>query len=218
MRFPSGLLLAALLAGGAAVLDVPVVASAHATTVAPLNVDQMTDAADLIVRGVVQDVWTDLDDSGAVVTYASVQVSESLKGYADAGDVLTVESPGGAYGGGVANVELAARYSPGEEVFLFVVEKRFGTSFGTVGMYLGKYSIKQDPLTGRPMVVRFTVPYTRPFDARFIPNPPAAERVTVDMLRAQVAARVAVGWDGKPIPGADPAHLRKINKLQPGVR
>ena len=56
------------------------------------------------------------------------------------------------------------------------------------------------------------------YDARFIPNPPASERLDVSTLQARVRARVAAGWDGKAIPGADPAHLRQINHLQPGVR
>jgi hypothetical protein len=217
MRVLSRLVLAAALAVGAGVAGVQF-PEAQATTLAPLSVEQMTDAADLIVRGTVLDVHTDLDDSGYVFTYATVRVDESIKGYAAAGDVLTVESPGGVYDGAVANTESAARYSRDEEVFLFVTEKRHGTAFGTVGLYLGKYTVKQNPLDGTPMVVRFTVPYTQTFDARFVPNPPAAERVSVDALRARVAARIEAGWDGAPIPGVSAERLRKINKLQPGVR
>jgi hypothetical protein len=217
MRVLSRLVLASALAVGAGAAGVQL-PEAQATTLAPLSVEQMTDAADLIVRGTVLDVHTDLDESGYVFTYATVRVEESIKGYAAAGDVLTVESPGGVYDGAVANTESAARYSKDEEVFLFVTEKRHGTAFGTIGLYLGKYTVKQNPVDGAPMVVRFTVPYTQAFDARFVPNPPAAERVSVEALRSRVNARIDAGWDGAPIPGVSSERLHKINKLQPGVR
>jgi hypothetical protein len=218
MRVLSRFALAVVLVTGVAVVSGPMWAPAHATTLAPLTVEQLTDASDLIVRGTVLEVHADLDENGYVFTYATVRVTESVKGYAAVGDVLTVESPGGVYEGGVANTELAARYSVEEDVVLFVTEKRHGTAFGTVGLYLGKYTVKQDPSTGRPMVLQFTVPYTRSYDARFLPNPPVAERVTLEALRGQVHARLALGWDGKPIPGVSADKLRSINKLQPGVR
>jgi hypothetical protein len=133
-------------------------------------------------------------------------------------DYVTVETPGGVMDGSVADVPLAARYSEGEDVLVFLDEKRHGTAFGTVGMYLGKYTIKPNPADGAPMVVRFTVPWHQTFDARFVPNPPKAERQSLQMLEDGVRARVSLGWDGQPIPGASTAHLREINHLQPGVR
>lgn len=193
-------------------------APAWATSLAPLTVDQMTDASDLIVRGTVETVWTDVDDAGHVYTYATVQVSGSLKGSADAGDIVTVETPGGEYGGVIVEAALAARYSPDEEVVLFLNEKRHGTAYGSVGMYLGKYTVKVNPDDGRDMVVRFTAPWTQPFDARFVPNPPKAERVSLRAFEDGVRARVQTGWDGRPIPGIAGERLGQINRLQPGVR
>ena len=54
--------------------------------------------------------------------------------------------------------------------------------------------------------------------ARFIPVPPVDQRVTLGTLESRVRARIALGWDGKPIPGASNEHLRAINTVQPGVR
>ena len=85
-------------------------------------------------------------------------------------------------------------------------------------MYGGKYTVRINPVDGSEMVVHFSLPYTRVYDARFIPNPPVDQRVALAALESDVRARVALGWDGQPIPGAAPAHLRAINKLQAGVQ
>jgi hypothetical protein len=217
MRLLSRLALALVLAGGA-VVALPMTAPAHATTLALLTPDQMTDASDLVVRGTVVDTWSEYDTNSHVVTYATVQVTEGYKGTVAAGDFVTVETPGGVVGDVVGVVEGAARYDKGEDVFLFLAEKRFGTSYGTVGMWLGKFTVKPNPTDGRDMLVRFTVPWGQRFDARFVPSPPAAQRVAVSDFGASVRARVALGWDGAPIPGISNAKLRQINKLQPGVR
>jgi hypothetical protein len=217
MRLLSRIALSLVLVGGVAVAP-PAVERAHATTLALLTPDQMTDASDLIVRGTVVDTWSEFDTNSHVVTYATVQVSDAYKGTAAPGDFVTVETPGGVVGDVLGVVEGAARYDKGEDVFLFLTEKRFGTSYGTVGMWLGKFTVKPNPLDGRDMLVRFTVPWGQRFDARFVPNPPAAQRVAVLDFAANVRARVALGWDGAPIPGISNAKLRQINKLQPGVR
>ena len=53
-----------------------------------------------------------------------------------------------------------------------------------------------------------------PYDARFLPHPPASERVYLDDLRAQVDARLAVGWQGEEIPGADRVKLESVNTFE----
>ena len=79
-------------------------------------------------------------------------------------------------------------------------------------------TVRIDPQSGQEMLVRLTVRQDRWYDHNFIPNPPAAERVYVPDLETQVRARVALGWDGQPVPGASEARLREINRLQPGVK
>ncbi len=208
----------ALALTGSALVAMPALVPASATTLALLSLDQMTDASDLVVRGTVLDTWTDLDPNGNVVSFANIRVAEGMKGAVAAGDFLTVETPGGDLDGTLAVVEGAARYDKDEEVVLFLAEKRFGTSYGTVGLWLGKFTVKPNPRDGQDMVVRFTVPWGQRYDARFLPNPPADQRMSVAQLAQNVRSRVALGWDGKAIPGVSATKLRSINKLQPGVR
>ncbi|MBM4392587.1 MAG: hypothetical protein FJ090_15810 [Deltaproteobacteria bacterium] len=194
-------------------------APAGATSLAPLTVDQMVDASDLVVIGKVLSVEAEATPGGRVYTYVEIEIERGLKGLAEAGDYLRLEAPGGVTAAGeFTDVSLAPRFSEGERALLFLAEKRFGTLYGTVGMSLGKYTIKQDPATGHDMVVRFTVPYTQAFDARFVPNPPANDRVSLDAMLSAVEARVELGWDGAPIPGIAADKLRAINKLQAGVK
>lgn len=194
------------------------VPDASATTIAPLSVEQMTDASDAIVRASVEDQWTDLDEEGRITTYVNIHVTEVVKGDLEADDYMTIETHGGILGDAISPVHMAARYSADEEVVLFLCEKRFGTSWGTVGLALGKYTVRVNPQDGAEMVVNFNPPWTVDYDARFIPNPPLAERVSLRSFEDRIRARVDLGWDGNPIPGVAPAHLRAINKLQPGVR
>jgi hypothetical protein len=201
-----------------AALSVAIVAPAHATTVAPLTLDQMTDASDLVVRGTVDSTWVDEDEKGFIWTRALVRIDETMKGAADVGDYVTVESAGGTFGDRFADVSGAARYSVGEEAVLFLSDKPAKSVYGTVGMSLGKYTIRPAPLDGTPLVVRFAPSYSKPYDARFIPVPPADKRVTLDTMERLVRARVDLGWDGQPIPGISAERLRTINRIQPGVR
>ncbi len=53
---------------------------AGATSLATLSTEQLTDAADAIVKGTVGSVWTELDDSGKCWTRARVEVEKTLKG------------------------------------------------------------------------------------------------------------------------------------------
>lgn len=194
-------------------------APAAATTLAPLTHDQMVDASDLIVEGTVVKTWVESTQNGHVYTRVQLQVEAVLKGDVAIGELVTLESPGGVLADGtVANVGLAARYAVGERTLVYLAEKRHGTMYGTVGMMMGKFTIKQNPADGSDMIVRFTLPYTKKWDPRFLPNPVVDERVALKSMEASVAARVAQGWDGQPIAGVSAEHLRLINKRQPGVK
>jgi hypothetical protein len=202
-----------------AVIALGASAPAGATTLARLSHEQVVDASDAIVEGTVSRVWSTTDARGRVWTRAYVRVDRSLKGGEAVGNVVMVEAAGGtAATGEFTSVGLTARYSEGERVLLYLCEKRFGTVYGTVGMLMGKYTIKQNPADGSDMVVRFTVPVTEAYDARFIPNPPVSERVSLASMEAKVAARVKEGWDGEPIPGISHERLLEINNVQPGVK
>ncbi|MDP2315036.1 MAG: hypothetical protein Q8P41_19200 [Pseudomonadota bacterium] len=201
-----------------AALAVASVAPASATTVAPLTLDQMTDASDLVVRGTVESVWTEEDAKGIAWTRALVRVDASLKGGADAGDYVTVEAAGGTVGNRTTLVSGSARYSVGEQTVLFLSDKPAKGVYGTVGMGIGKFTVKPNPLDGNLVVFRFVLSQDKEYDARFLPVPPADKQVLLSTMEDGVRARAAIGWDGKSIPGISDDQLRTINRLQPGVR
>lgn len=202
-----------------AVAGLALATPAAATTLAALSHDQMVDASDAIVEGTVLSVTPWKDETGRVWTRAQLRVDRVLKGDVKVGDLLPLEAPGGvAEDGAITAVHLAPRYDEEERVLVYLNLKRFGTVYGTVGLMMGKFTIRQNPADGSDMVVRFTLPADRPYDARFVPHPPAAERQSLASYESAVRARVALGWDGEPIPGVAVDHLRTINKLQPGVK
>ncbi len=187
---------------------------AQATTIAPLTVEQMVDGSDLIVRGTVTDVWTSTDQMG-LATHALVKVEKTLKGAAV--DEVDVFTPGGELDGATSLVDGAPRYGVGERVLLLLNARKDGT-YLNVALAGGKYDIKQNPADGTDMVTQFFVPYTQPWDYRFLPNPALADRVSLTAMEKRLTDRVALGWDGNPIPGVSLDHLRQINRLQAGVQ
>lgn len=201
-----------------AALAVAALTPASATTVAPLTLDQMTDASDLVVRGTVESVWVEESDAGRIWTRALVRVDASIKGHADVNDYVTVESAGGTLGTRTTLVPGAARYSVGEEALLFLADKPSKGVYGTVGMGVGKFTVRPSPVDGTPLVVRFVLSQDKAYDARFLPVPPVGQQVTLASIESSVRSRAALGWDGSSIPGISDAKLRTINRLQPGVR
>ena len=205
-----------LLSAGALALALGIASGeAEATTLSQLSVDQMTDAADLVVRGTVTEIWTDKDEHGYIWTRAQLEVTEVLKG--EPSSELVVSQLGGVYMNEAALIEGAARFSIGEEGLFFLTSNQAGDRLSPIGMWQGKYTVRVDPQSGREMGVRFVLSQDAWYDHRFLPHPEPTHRVYVDDLTDEVLERVAVGWDGQPIPGADPEKLRRINTLQPGV-
>lgn len=190
--------------------------SAGATSMVRLSTEQMTDASDLIVRGEIVEVWTEVDDRGAVWTRAQVLVDDVLKGDA-ATEAVVIDQLGGTWGGVTTAVQGAARFDVGEETVLFLDQLASGRLV-PVGMYQGKFTVRLDPSTREELAQRVVLPPSASYDHRFLPLPSAVDRLTVDALETQVRDRLTVGWDGQPIPGADSAELRRINRLQTGVK
>jgi len=190
--------------------------TAHATSLVELSVAQLTDASELIVRGTITEVWAERDDRGRIWTRAQVEITEPLKG--DAGDSIIVDQIGGVLHEDAMLVGAAARFSPGEDAIFFLEAQGNGPRFVPVGMFQGKYTVRIDPDSGQEMLVRWALRQDRPYDHRFLPHPDPAERIDLRAFEGAVLDRIELGWDGLPIPGADPAKLRRINKLQPGVK
>jgi hypothetical protein len=209
-RLRDGLRSLAVVAGLA--LSLP----AAATTMATLSDDQLVDASSAIVRGTVVEQWTEQDALHQVWTRTQVQVDSVLKGHLP-GDTIVVDQIGGSWGGRQTDVPGAVRYSVGEDVLLYLSATSTGR-LSTVGMTQGKLTVRLDPYSHREIAQRFSVPMDRPYDHRFLPLPDEADRVYLSDLESDIAARVAQGWDGQPIPGATMETLRAINVDRQGGR
>ncbi|MED5374724.1 MAG: hypothetical protein VX899_27140 [Myxococcota bacterium] len=208
-RFAVALTLGLAAAGTWSLLDAPV---AQARSVTPLTQDQMVDASDLVVKGVVSEVWTQLDDQRRIWTLASVEVTRVYKGASTTEQVLVYQK-GGSHNGVSMVSSVFVRFSPGEEVLLFLETNSAGKNL-VIGGDLGKYTVRIDPDNGDQMLVRATVPQNMYYDHRFLPHPPADQRIYLADVEAEVLDRVAEGWDGQPIPGTSMDRLERINTTQ----
>ncbi len=184
-------------------------APAQATSLAPLTIEQITDASTYIVRGTVLDVWTDQDRQGNLWTHARISVAEVLKG-PDTPSEVVVDTFGGVDGSEAAYVSGSARFSETEDVLVFLDQARNGR-LSPVGMNLGKFTIRRAPGETRKYAARVTLDPREHYDARFLPHPPADHRMYLDELLPTVEGRLEQGWDGKPIPGLAPEKLKEIN-------
>lgn len=193
-------------------LGLLVAAPAGATSMVPLSHAQLVDASDAIVRGQVVEVWVEQDSDGAVWTRAQIAVEEVLKGSPDL-RVVVVDQQGGTYGAATTRVDGVARFSVGEDALVFLETLGSGHTV-PVGMMQGKFTVRLDPYTRAALAQRFTVPSDRAYDHRFLPLPAADERLALTDFEAEIRDRVAAGWDGQPIPGADPARLRRATRTQ----
>jgi|ERR1043166_2769746 hypothetical protein len=131
------------------------VQAGETTLAAALSLDNMIDQSDVIAIGNCVDsrsVWVDR----ALVTLATISVSESLKG--DQSSTITVALPGGVDMNRKFPVAMsypgAPRIIPGENVLLFLTNTgEVGGSYNVAGFSQGKFSI----ITGEdgvPMVSR----------------------------------------------------------------
>lgn len=199
-------------AAAALALAVAPLEAAHATSFAELSTEQFTDAADYIIRGEVQEVWTELDDRGRVWTRARVAVSETLKGPGQPAE-LVVDSMGGTFGNISLDIEGQAVFSEHEELLVFLTEMANGRLV-PVSKFQGKYTIRRAPGETRAHVMRYHPRAGLQFDARFLPHPAPEAREYLDDLVAQVQARLDRGWDGTPVPGLSPERLEQLNTLE----
>ncbi len=188
---------------------------ASATTGIAYTLDQRVDAAEHIVRGEVLDVWTELDSNGNVWTRVLIEVSQVLKG--PQVDTLVISEAGGTFGNVRTTVVGATGFSVGEDLVVFGSVRGEGR-VQLVGLSLGKLTVRLDPSTRREIVQSWVAPKGMDFDHRFIPLPSDGSQVFLDDLVDSVQARLELGWDGQPIPGIPTDRLRRVNRLQPGVK
>lgn len=116
-------------------------APAFATTLVGVDVPELTDASDSVVRGKVQKVesaWS--GDGMQIFTEVEITVDETLKG-SDQRTVKVVQ-PGGSVGDIGQRVDGMASFQKGEDVVVFL-EKQGSRSFQLSGMAQGKYRIEK---------------------------------------------------------------------------
>jgi hypothetical protein len=166
---------------------------AAATTLARMSVEQMSQAAQVIVRARCMEnavSW----DAGEIWTLTSFDVEEVWRGSTAAR--ITVRLLGGRVGNLTSSVSGIPRFRPGEEVVLFLEATQRG-DFSVVSWEQGTFRIGSDVATGRERVTQGTAsfatfdPSTRNFEATGIKNMP------VETLRARVAAALRAETGGK---------------------
>jgi hypothetical protein len=197
----AGLMVAAALAASAA----------QAITL-PLTVEQLTDASDYVVRGTVAQMWVDRDARGYHWTRVEIEVEQVLEGPAGT-DSLRLDVMGGFLGTEGTVSWDSPRFDVGEEVLVFVerLDGPGGSLLVPTGMRQGKYTVRIDPASGRETLVQFNPAPEQPYDHRFIPDPPAVQRVMLGDMIARIQERVRHGWDGQPIPGKSLDRLRAMH-------
>ena len=128
---------------------------AHATVVGPLPEAMLTAHARVIVIGRVTDISSHWDTrQGQILTDITVRLDEILKGTAPGAEV-TIRQLGGRVGDIESRVEGSPEFSVGERVLLFLTTRRDGT-LRVAHLYLGKFSIQTDVLTGEAIAQRDT--------------------------------------------------------------
>jgi hypothetical protein len=106
-----------------------------------LSVEQMTQRADVIIKGTVVNMesrWEDVNGGKGIFTYVNIAVSEYIKG--TGANVIGVKVPGGTVGDITERVSDTPQFNPNEEVIVFL-RPQF---FQIVGWSQGKFSIRDN--------------------------------------------------------------------------
>jgi putative Ig domain-containing protein/matrixin len=125
-----------------------------ATTVVTPPDDDLIIGARAIVRAKVLAVNCSFDDQQRIYTYVTLRVREVLKGRISDHHII-IKEPGGQVGDQGSIIYGAPQFKPGEEVFLYLDTWNDG-SLRVHQMFLGKFSIVDDPQTRERVVVRET--------------------------------------------------------------
>jgi hypothetical protein len=187
--------------------------TAKATSLAPMTIDDMTDASTWIVRGTITDVWTDLDAKGRVWSHARVAVSETFKGF-DCPDEVVIDQLGGTYGAVTASVGSTAGMTATEDIFAFLYQDPASGRVVLVSKQRGKYAVRRAPGESRSYVRLTPMPASGHYDGRFLPHPSPEHRLYLDDLLDTVRNRLEVGWQGTAIPGLTASELTRLNTAE----
>lgn len=184
--------------------------SARATIMLPLSIEQLATESAAIVRAEVvgrRAAWS--ADKRHIFTYTELRVAETLAGAAKPGAVLTVRTLGGEVGETGMKVAGVARFTPGEEVVVFLrTDPVDARDFQVVGMSQGKYKVKR--VDGRavlePGVEGLAFAARRADGALTVdPSHPGPGQISLEALRSRVAAARAAPATGSVLPTEAPS-------------
>ena len=130
-----------------------VASTAGATTVLRVSIEDLARKADVIVRGVVQEVRvvTDARDERRIATLVTLRVDRVLKGHAS-GPHLTLRLAGGRSERWDSTIPGTPVFVKGEETVVFLEATSDGLK--PAGLAEGKYSLRADPSSGRLRATR----------------------------------------------------------------
>lgn len=125
--------------------------SLSATTVLYVPVKKSIQMSDLVLVGHVLRMEAEYNREGEIVTRIDLLVEESLKGWAQAGEVLSFHAWGGSLDG--VNVETVgeARYNLGEKVLVQLED--IDGELHTLGLSFGKWNVVREK-DGSPWITR----------------------------------------------------------------
>lgn len=154
-------------------------ATTRATTMVPLNEEDLTHMSDVIVVADVQKVETGarMLPSGKrlakqISTVTTLTVVESWKGPFAAGDSVSLRELGGISGKDVVSVSGTAGFLTGERVLVFLSYRAKSNEYQLVGWNQGKYTLLQNG-AGAWDAVKIQVPLEKwgsAFDAKVYEN------------------------------------------------
>jgi hypothetical protein len=114
-------------------------APAAPSTVTAMNEATLVRLSAVVVRGEVESMASVEDARGAIDTWVSIRIEESLKG-ADRRDRIAVSVPGGTAGDRTSVVFGAPRFRVGEKVLVFATPTKAG-DLTVTGLFQGKLEI-----------------------------------------------------------------------------
>jgi len=127
--------------------------AASATTIVLAPDEELVVGARAIMRGRVVSMTSQQDQaSGRIFTYVTVKVQDVLKGEINSGEIVLKEE-GGQVGTIVSALAGAPRFVAGERVILYLDTWGDG-SLRVHDLFLGKFSIVEDPRTGTTIARR----------------------------------------------------------------
>jgi hypothetical protein len=172
--------------------------SSFATTVTIPFDDDMVIGARAIVRGKVGVIESSFDEqSGRIYTYITVKVQEVLKGQIAVRKIVLKEL-GGQVGDKINLVYGNPQFKKGERVLLYLDTWADG-SLRTYQMFLGKFNIVNDPITGEDFAVRSspdenTTVLKQHLHGHNVPGE-STERQTLPRYLRMIRNRLAANWE-----------------------